>query len=272
MQAGYFKTGNGTPVVLVHGSMNSKSQWRRLADVLKSNHTVIATDLTGYGETPFPENPDAHSMTDEVNLIRQTVSALVGDRTAVHIVAHSYGGALALRYVTRYPDEVLSLNLFEPMANHLLLNFEKSRPFLEGRRVIETISDQVASGDAQSGARLFVDYFSGEGIFGWLPEKAQATLAGYVHKMLVDYRTTIETSLTIDDYRRIGCPFRLMTGSESSDVSLAVSRILLDQIPSIQWVEIQGSHMAPIANPQAYNPVVSDWLQSMAPSNARLSA
>ena len=53
-EAGYMISGKGTPVVLVHGSMASKSYWRPLADDLSDHYAVMAVDLSGYGETPYP--------------------------------------------------------------------------------------------------------------------------------------------------------------------------------------------------------------------------
>lgn len=264
MSSGHTLAGRGEPVVLIHGSMNSKSQWLKLAEELKVAYTVIAIDLTGYGETPFPEDSETHSLQSEVAHIRRTLYTRLGGRVPVHIVAHAYGGAVALCLACDFPEDVRSLNLFEPMANHLLLEFKCARIFSEGRRLIDSICDDVARDKAMAGAETFIDYFSGRGIFSLLPEKAQNTLATYIHKMLVDYRTTIETDLRMADYRRIACPFCLVTGSASSDVSLSISHILNNQMDGIDHVEIEGNHMAPIASPQNYHPVVTRWLDRVA--------
>ena len=270
--SGYALAGSGDPVVLIHGSMNSKSQWKALSHKLEKHYTVLAIDLTGYGRTPFPEDPDNHALETEAALIRRTIADVLGGPTPVHLVTHSYGGAVALCYASRFPSEVRSLALFEPMANHLLVDFDHTACLDEGRSLIGKIGDFAARGEAEKGAEIFVDYFSGKGIFSILPDKARETLATYIHKMLLDYKTTIYTSLTIEDYRRIACPFCVVTGDASTEVSLCVSKILREQIETIEWVEIPGNHMAPIATPEAFNGVVEAWLDRVTRSQTRLSA
>ena len=41
----------GPPIVLLHSSMSSKSQWRELIDSLRDRYRLIAIDLLGYGES-----------------------------------------------------------------------------------------------------------------------------------------------------------------------------------------------------------------------------
>ena len=272
MAAGYTIMGNGPPVVLIHGSMNSKSQWIELSHVLRDKFTVIAPDLSGYGETPYPRDPSGHALTNEVELIRRILSSLIGENTPAHFVAHSYGGAVAMCYASQYPAEVLSLALYEPMANHLLLDFDQERILTEGQRLIGLISDQVTRGETFAGAKTFMDYFSGRDVFSMLSPKAQKTLSAYVSKMLIDYRTTIDTPLTIDDYRGIENPFCIITGDNSTEISLAISQILLSQISSIEWVQVQGNHMTPITHPHKVNTVVIEWLNRVTHPQPRLSA
>ncbi len=237
-------SGQGQPVLLIHGSMNSKTQWRLLVDQLNKRFKVIAIDLYGYGDTSFPENPASHTLMDEVELIRRTLRSTIGLDEPVHLVAHSYGGTVGLCYACHYQEEIRSLTLFEPMANQLLLDFETEQFFQEGRKLIDLIAHQVDQNDPRTGAQTFIDYFSGKGIFSILPQKAQNTLTQYVVKMLVDYRATIESPLSLEDYRRIDCPTCLISGQTSSQVSLAIAHILKENLPRVKWVEVQGNHMA----------------------------
>ena len=48
---GYFVAGEGAPVIMLHSSLGSKSQWAVLADRLARRFRVIAIDLCGYGDT-----------------------------------------------------------------------------------------------------------------------------------------------------------------------------------------------------------------------------
>ena len=264
--ASYSLAGRGTPILLIHGSMNSKGHWRPLADALKEDFTTIATDLTGYGKTASPKHPETHTLLAEVEVIRQTVFNATSIDEPLRIVAHSYGGAVALCYACHYPEEVKGLVLFEPMAMHLLLEFDQSNAYKEGRLLIDHIADLVARKLPQDGAQTFVDYFSGKGAFDMLSPNAQQSLSRYVHKMLLDYKTAVETDLCMADYQNIDCPICLITGQTSSNVSLPISRLLIDNLYSSHWIEVPGNHMAPISNPEVVNPAILKYLQRHEPS------
>jgi pimeloyl-ACP methyl ester carboxylesterase len=253
--------GHGQPVMLIHGSMSSKNHWKPLMDALKDRYTVMAVDLTGYGQTGFPPDPETHTLWDEVGMLRQTVLTTKAIATPFHIVAHSYGGAVALGYACRYPHEIASLILYEPMAMHLLVEFNRRRQFADGQGLIDRISALVTQGDSHMAAQTFVDYFSGDGSFSMLTPGARDNLKRYVHKMLVDYRTAVETDLCMADYARIACPVCLITGRSSDPLPLAISRLMIDAIASIQWIEVPGHHMAPVSSPQVVNPVIVECLR-----------
>ncbi len=256
-------SGSGAPVLLIHGSMNSKSQWQALTAELDTCFTVFAVDLFGYGKTPFPPKPETHSLADEVELVRRTISQRCGTIPALHVVAHSYGGMVALSYACSYPDEVASLTLFEPMANRLLLDDELTEIYAEGRLLVDTITRLVVDGRTDEGAKHFVDYFAGDGIYSMLPSNARRTLSGYVRKMLIDYRTTIETPLDLIAYQGIGCPLALISGTSSAPISRSISLKLKNELSGIEWFEVDGNHMAPISNPGPVNAIIAARLTNL---------
>jgi len=56
---GFVAIGRGQPVLLLHATMSSKSQWRSLAERLAARFLVVAADLHGYGDNPaLPERTD----------------------------------------------------------------------------------------------------------------------------------------------------------------------------------------------------------------------
>src|SRR5438045_1111417 len=113
----YAETGRGETVVLLHASASSGAQWRSLTECLQGRCHVLAPDLHGYGQTdPRPE-PALPGLGDVAAL----VDAILGrDTQRIHLVGHSYGGAVALRLASDRPARLLSLTLIEPVAFHLL--------------------------------------------------------------------------------------------------------------------------------------------------------
>lgn len=103
--------GNGEPVVLIHGAFISDAFWPLLEESsLVNDHQVIAYRRRGYGRSPRPTQPVSQAR--QAADCRGLLGHLGIDR--VHMVGHSYGGAIALEIATTTPHMVHSLGLLEP--------------------------------------------------------------------------------------------------------------------------------------------------------------
>ena len=108
----YLEVGAGETVVLLHSSASSGAQWRSLCAPLAERFTALAPDLYGYGASdPWPGRA-AMTLADEVAPLEALLARRPGP---VHLVGHSYGGAVALRLALRAPT-LRSLTLIEPVA------------------------------------------------------------------------------------------------------------------------------------------------------------
>src|SRR5438874_1030838 len=113
---GYWAVGDGAPVVLLHSSLSSKSQWSVLADRLALRFRVIALDLCGYGDNALPAPHPPFALEHEVDLIAARLNRLVPPRVRLHVVGHSYGGLVALRFAQHASDRIASLSVYEAVA------------------------------------------------------------------------------------------------------------------------------------------------------------
>lgn len=98
----YLIAGKGDPIVLLHGYAETSHMWRPLLPGLAKNHTVIAPDLRGFGQSSIPEQ----GYTKKV--MAQDVHALVKSLgySRVKIVGHDIGLMVAYAYAAQYPAEV----------------------------------------------------------------------------------------------------------------------------------------------------------------------
>jgi pimeloyl-ACP methyl ester carboxylesterase len=103
----YRVAGSGPPVVLVHGMLNSSSHWRSVAASLADEHTVIAPDLIGHGDSAAPRGD--YSLGAHAASIRDLLAAIGIERAT--LVGHSLGGGVAMQFFYQFPQRVERLVL-----------------------------------------------------------------------------------------------------------------------------------------------------------------
>ncbi len=90
----YEVTGNGRPVVLLHGFPDSARLWRHQVPALaEAGFQVIVPDLRGFGRSDTPDLVQAYAM----RLLAGDVLAVMSDAGVkrAHIVGHDWGAGLA---------------------------------------------------------------------------------------------------------------------------------------------------------------------------------
>jgi pimeloyl-ACP methyl ester carboxylesterase len=106
-RAVYRVAGSGPPVVLIHGMLNSSSHWQGVASRLAADHTVIAPDLIGHGDSAAPRGD--YSLGAHAASIRDLLAAIGVERAT--IVGHSLGGGVAMQFFYQFPQRVERLAL-----------------------------------------------------------------------------------------------------------------------------------------------------------------
>src|SRR5436853_3577247 len=146
------------PVIFVHGALSSRHMWAPYAAALGSRPS-IAIDLAGYGDEPAWPGGLPYRLSDAAAPIRRVVPDS-GD--PVDIVAHSFGGAVALRYALENPARVSSLTVIEPSWFGVLPDLgPRAQPALRritaiGRGFMSAHSDERR----RSAMARFVDYLN----------------------------------------------------------------------------------------------------------------
>lgn len=98
----FLVSGDGPPLLLIHGIGDSSEAWREVIPMLARNHLVIAPDLLGHGTSDKPRAD--YSVAAYANGMRDLLTVLGIDR--VTLVGHSLGGGVALQFAYQYPARV----------------------------------------------------------------------------------------------------------------------------------------------------------------------
>ena len=105
----YLVVGQGDPVLLLHGFGQSSHMWRPLMRELAKNHTVIAADLRGAGQSDAPE--DGYTKSSMARDMQALMTGLGYDK--VSLVGHDIGLMVAYAYAVQFPSEVKSIALLD---------------------------------------------------------------------------------------------------------------------------------------------------------------
>ena len=101
----YEVTGEGRPVVLLHGFPDSGRLWRHQVPALaEAGFQVIVPDLRGYGRSGKPEAVEAYSLLTLAGDVMAVLADVGVDRA--HVVGHDWGAALAWGLASLAPDTV----------------------------------------------------------------------------------------------------------------------------------------------------------------------
>lgn len=102
-------------LVLIHGFGGNKDNWNRMVDLWKGKYHVIAPDLPGHGESVSSETL-GYTTAQQAERFEAFLKAKKVKN--IHLVGHSMGGAIALRYVHNNTENVKSLILIDAMGMH----------------------------------------------------------------------------------------------------------------------------------------------------------
>lgn len=112
LRIAFQRTGDGPPVVLVHGGLTDSRVWRRQLDDLSDEFTVVAWDAPGCGRSSDP--PERFGWADYGRCLASFITGLGLVRP--HVIGAFFGAALALELSRQHPTVPMSLVLAPPYA------------------------------------------------------------------------------------------------------------------------------------------------------------
>ena len=261
-------SGDGTPVLLLHGVPETSSVWRDVAPALAADgRRVLAPDLPGLGGSAY------NGPFDLVNVTAQVLALLDSElpATRVDVVGHDWGGSVALALAAARPERVRRL----VVANTVLHKVNPLRalhmPFfslpgapellfrLGGRRVVEAMLDGAWRSSERLDPETRAEYVSAYTD----PERVRAMLGYYRAATRPRLAAAVGLRTPQHGRRRIEVERSLVVwGAEDWVLPIGVGEsIVRDLGPSCSMVTIPGAgHYVVEEAPEVFLRVVRDFL------------
>lgn len=247
-------------IVALHCSGSSSSQWRKLAEQAEDGFDVRCLDLYGCGRTGGWTGEGAFTLTDEGHGVVAAIDAVPGP---LHLVGHSYGGAVALHAALRRADRIASLSLYEPTLFHLLpaMGPEGGDAHAEIAGIASAVAKGVVTGDYHAAARRFVDYWNGTGSWHRLKPEIQIELIRWIVKAPLDFRALFEDATPPSAYAALSCPVLVLRGEHAPAPTRLIAAHLAEVFMHGQAAIIAGAgHMGPITHAAEVNAHILDHI------------
>jgi len=249
--------GTGPMVACLHSSGSSSGQWRRLIEEQQAFHRFVAFDFHGHGRSPDFAG-DTYALRAESEAVLQ---GLPRSSEPIHLVGHSYGGAVALDLAFRHPGRFASVTVFEPVLFGLL--DPGWAEFREITSVGQSIVRAARAGQLRVAAATFIDYWNGTGSWNALAAEHQDRVCLRIVAVARHFEALFANPLPFDRLRDLRVPTLVLLGDRSPAPARAVGQCL-GAMPFARVEVLPGvAHMGPITHPEEVNPRIARHLRAV---------
>ena len=227
------------PIFCLHSSGSTGGQWRELREYIGDDYNVITPNLIGYGDELFAHD-DSLRIEHEVEAIVELIRMQDGK---VHLVGHSYGGAIATHIAIWYPELVASLTVYEPVLLSMLYEDNDESPEVdEVEAVAKSIVDQIDSKHGRwRGARDFINYWSGADAWQSMADRQHARFANLMPKVGAEFDALIKAGTSATSLASLRMPVRGFLRRSDAQLGTPCGRIICRVRAWYQAASARGS-------------------------------
>ncbi len=263
------ESGDGEPVVFVHGSWSDHHAWDALVGELPEGRRLVRYDRRGHGgsECPPGQGYVAEDVADLAALIEELGAG------AAHLVGNSLGAHIALRTATDRPDLVRSLALHEPSSWEIARDEDAVAALVAG---IQPVLERLAAGEWEDGARRFAEQIFGPGTWDTvIPTEIKRTMIANGPTFLDEQRDADAVWLDADALADVTAPTLLSTGGRSDPAFAVVADRLAARLPDVERLTLpEAGHVPHRTHPAEYVALLTEfWAGAQAlPARASISS
>jgi non-heme chloroperoxidase len=258
----YTEQGKGEPVILVHGGLGDYRTWAAQMTPLSKSFRVIAYSRRYHFPNKWVGDASDYSLKLHAKDLIGFIHTLA--RGPVHLIGHSYGGAVAAIAAAEHPELIRSLVLIEPRLLQLLPKTPDTDTYhAERRELTQKVIGLLGAGDEKQAVKGFLTFTRGA--------VGEERISAAVLKVMEDNAHTLRPMLAAveppntfvcKDAQRIRAPVLLVSGELSPKIYAPLMSQLQKCLQKSGQVTISGSsHGVMQENPQDFNGTVLKFLR-----------
>lgn len=245
------------PVVFLHGLMGFSANWGKIWPAFQSERPVLVLDQRGHGRSAKPLH--GYSPSDYAEDLHSLLQSLGWERC--HIVGHSMGGRVALRFCSLYPERAVSLTMEDSGVEA-----NPSR-ILWIKKLLGSIPTPFP--DRDSARKFFADNFRDDPMTGsFLHANLESKPDGSMDWKFFPpgMEETIETGRATDataEFAGLRLPCLVVRGSRSVEFPAAEANRMMAALHGAKFVEIEGAgHFVHAEKPMEFSAALKAFLNS----------
>jgi pimeloyl-ACP methyl ester carboxylesterase len=225
----YWRSGEGSPLVLVHGTAADHGRWRPVLPVFEERFTVCAVDRRGRGGSG---DSDDYAIEREFEDVAAVVDSL-GE--PVNLLGHSYGALCALEaaLLTR---NIRKLVLYDP-------GIEVAGEEIYLREVIERLEALLGAGDRDGVVATTMREVAGlppEVVEYMRSQPAWQARVAAAHTIPRELRAVKAYGFDPERFRDVGVPTLLLSGGDSPAALRRTGEVVEAALPDSRTVVMAG--------------------------------
>ncbi len=245
LSLGYAEQGEGSSVVLVHGTAIGRGVWDEVIAALGGGVRAIAYDRRAYGESEAPEPYRATTVGEQTEDAAAVIEAL-GASPAI-VCGHELGSLVALDLLRRHPALVSAAVLVEPPL--LALSHAGPATVAELREAIE-IGARDAAESSAGAVDAYLETMAGPDFSDLIGERRLGAAHAAARGFGADLGAAPTFAFTRRDLGAIDEPITVVTGARSVPVHREVARSLAELLGNATLAVADSGHLVPLEAPR----------------------
>lgn len=235
-------TGEGRPIVLLHGQPGSSADWGPVLALL-AGHRLLVPDRPGYDGTP------AQDWAGNAGALARLLAATHSGR--VLVVGHSWGGGVALRMALDYPELVAGLCLIGSVGSDLAVTSQDRALDVLPLRYLGALLAYATPVLLPRLAAVASGSHASSSLAARLRSAAWHRLGpAAVSAFAVEQSAMVRDAAGLAaDLPAVQAPTLVLTGSRDRTVHPAAARDLAHRLPKGSLRSVLGGHLLPLEQP-----------------------